>query len=121
VCGESLYEEYVGHCNKCHNSLCTHCLVNKDINVLYAHKYGYKFNSNDPELMRKYENEGYTLYKPDGESYYKDGDIIDDSGIDSKYCPFCSGEKIDNDALLKHIIKKYNIDIQNEWKEIKKK
>jgi hypothetical protein len=53
VCGESRYEEYVGNCNKCGNSLCTNCLVNKDFDDRYAHRYGYKFDSLNPELMKK--------------------------------------------------------------------
>jgi hypothetical protein len=120
VCGESRYEEYVGNCNKCGNSLCTSCLINKDFNDRYAHHYGYKFDSLNPELMKKYQDEGYCLYDSDGTPYYEDGEIISDSGIDSKYCPFCSGEKIDEALLFKHIVKKYNIDINKEWREVKK-
>jgi len=121
VCGESHYEEFVGNCNKCGTSLCTSCLINNDVNEKYAHRYGYKFNSENTELMKKYEDIGYELYKKDGTPYYKNGDIISDSGIDSKYCPFCSGQEIDKEKVLEYILEKYELDIDKIWKEIKEK
>lgn len=119
-CGESCYEEYVGNCNECGSSLCTSCLINNDVKSRYAHHYGYKFDSSNPELMKKYQDEGFCLFKDDGTAYYEEEQIIDDSGIDSKYCPFCNGEKINKESLFDYIIKKYNIDEKKEWKEFKK-
>lgn len=118
-CKESVYEEYVERCNKCGSSLCTSCLVNNDIKSKYAHSYGYVFDPSNPDLMLKYVQEGFSLYNDSGDQYYEDGDIIDDSGIDSKYCPFCSGEEINKELLFDHIIEKYKIDIKEEWKILK--
>ena len=112
-CGESRYEEYVGSCNKCGESICTSCLINNDVNSKYAYDYGYKFDSSNPELMKRYEEEGFDM------SGYEDGDIIDDSGIDGKYCPFCSVDSINESELFNYIIKKYNLNKKKEWKEYK--
>lgn len=120
-CGESRYEEYVGVCFSCDASLCTSCLVNDDVNDNFAYSYGYKFDSQNPELMKKYEGEGFSLYDEDGEPYYKDGDIIDDSNIQEKYCPYCSGDVINESAFLAYIIKKFNINEELEKTLFKKK
>lgn len=103
ACGESCYEEYVGHCSKCGHNLCTDCLVNKDIESDYANDYNVRCNGT-PEQQEEY---GFD------EGDYKIDEIIDDSGIDSKYCPFCNGTKVNNDDLLDYIVKKYKIDIES--------
>jgi len=118
-CKRSVYEEYVGECNKCHSSLCTDCLVNNDVKYEYAHKYGYRFDSGNPELMSQYEKEGFSLYRQDGSPRYDDGDVIDDSMIDSKYCPFCSGESINKELLFDFIVTKFKVDVNKEWKLFK--
>lgn len=120
-CGESLYEEYVGHCIKCDSSLCTSCLINDDIKDRFAYKYGYVYDSNNPELMEQYKEAGFYLTKENGDPYYEDGDIIDDSGIAEKYCPFCSGNSINDDELLSYLLTKFNLDKEKEWKEYKSK
>jgi hypothetical protein len=119
-CNNSKYEEYVGHCNNCWSNICTSCLVNNDIKSNYAHSYGYQFDSNNPKLMSLYEAEGFNLYDEENNPIYEDGEIIDDSNIDSKYCPFCSGEAINKENLLEYILKKYNLDEKKEWDECKK-
>jgi hypothetical protein len=120
-CNDSHYEEYVGSCNKCGNSLCTNCLVNNDVNSRYAYEYGYKFDSTNDELIKRLIDEGYHIKNEDGSFSYEDGDIVDDSSIQSKYCPFCSGNNIDRDVVLEYLIKEYGLDIKNVWEEIKNK
>lgn len=120
-CGESRYEEYIGSCNKCGENIGTCCVVNDDVKSKYAHNYGYKFDSSNSELMDRYEKEGFSLYDKDGAGNYEEGDIIDDSGIDSKYCPFCSGETINKESLFDFIVEKFKIDAQKEWKLFKNK
>ena len=95
-CGESRYEEYVGYCEKCGNSLCTYCLVNDDLNSNYAYDYQVKFDGTK-EQMKEY---GFD------ESYgYKIGDSLDDAGIDSRYCPFCNGNEVSDNDLLYYALK----------------
>lgn len=98
-CEESRYEEYVGSCNKCGHSLCTACLVNNDVDSNYAYNYGVKCNGTE-EQAKEY---GFEV------DDYEVGEIIEDTGIDSKYCPFCSGDEVHNDDLLEFAIKKLNI------------
>lgn len=52
-CEESRYEEYIDHCNKCGNYICTACVINDDLDSKYAYHYGYKFDSKNLELMKK--------------------------------------------------------------------
>lgn len=120
-CDESLYEEYVGSCTKCGNSLCTSCLINNDVNSRYAHHYGYKFDSINELLLKQLEAEGFHFKDKNGNFTYEDGEIVDDSGIQAKYCPFCSGDIIDKDKVLDYLITKYKLDIKKVWKEIKDK
>lgn len=120
-CGESRYEEYVGSCNKCGASIGTCCVVNDDVKSKYAYSYGYRFDPDNIELMNQYKREGFELYGDEGDPYYEDGDVIDDSGIDSKYCPFCSGESINKELLFDFIVSKFKIDINKEWKLFKTK
>jgi hypothetical protein len=96
-CGESLYDEFVGTCGGecgtkgCYQSLCTHCLVNDEkIDSSYAYEYGTRFDGT-PEQIKELGLEGYS---------YKIGDLIDDTGIDPKYCPYCSGEEVHGDEIL---------------------
>nr|WP_156736313.1 hypothetical protein [Mycobacterium sp. E3298] len=50
--------------------------------------------------------------KEDSEYGYEIGDIIDDTGIASKYCPFCNGIEVSDDDLLNYLLKKYDINKQ---------
>lgn len=119
-CEESRYEEYVGWCQGCSKGLCTACVVNDDVKSDYAYQYGYKFDSGNPELMKKYEAEGYSLYRENGESYYEDGDVLDDSSISSNYCPFCTGVEVNRDEVLDYLLSKYDLKIEDVWKELRK-
>lgn len=115
VCGESKYEEYVGDCQGCGQSLCTSCLVNSNLGSRYASSYGYTFDEEDPDLMAQYEEEGFDL------TGYEDGDTIDDSSIAKCFCPYCSGDVVNDQEVFAYIVKKYNIDVSTEWKELKSK
>lgn len=89
-CGESVYSEYQGHCNKCHKGLCTNCLVNDTIKSRYTYDYSVLYDGSEEQIKKFRIKEGE----------YKLGDKIDDSGIDSKYCPFCSGNAYTDSDLL---------------------
>lgn len=120
-CDESQYEEYVGWCQGCSKGLCTSCLTNNDIGSNYAWEYGLKFDSTKPELMKEYKEKGFELYKEDGSPYYEDGETIDDSSIAPKYCPFCEGIQINRDEVLDYLLFKYNVEIEDVWKELQEK
>ena len=74
-CGESVYEEYVGHCDKCGHSLCTECLVNDDIESPYAYDYHVKCDGTKEQADR------YGFEVGD----IKVGEVIYNVGIDPKY------------------------------------
>lgn len=117
-CRESVYEEYVGHCSECGHSLCTDCLINNNIKSNYACDYKVKFDGTK-EQKEKY---GIESIEEDPKYGYKIGEAIDDVGIDSKYCPFCSGEEIHNDDLLNFALIKLKIskdELINEYKNRK--
>jgi hypothetical protein len=107
-CGESIYEEYIGTCNKCGHRLCTDCLVNDDIRSSYAYDYGVKYDGTEEQRKE---------FGIDNPSDYKIGDIIDAAGINSKYCPYCNGKKIADSDLLEYLIKKYNLNKDDLKKE----
>lgn len=94
-CGDSRYEEFVAECPECGHSLCTSCVVNDDIDSKYAYDYGVKFDGT-PEQKENYGVKSKEEY----EYGYEVGDIIDDTGIAPKYCPFCNGDEVNNDDLL---------------------
>ena len=119
-CGDSVYEEFIASCIKCNNRLCTNCLINKDGKTSrYYYQYGYIFDPNNEELIKELVNEGFELKDNNGDDYYKEGDLIDDSAIIPKHCPYCSGSSPDRERVLKHLLDKYNLDINTVWKEIR--
>lgn len=109
-CEDSIYKEYVGHCADCGHSICTNCLVNDDVNSRYEYDYRVKCDGTEEQA----EEYGFEL------SDYKIGKVIEDSGIDPKYCPFCNGKKVHNDDLLEFILKKYKLNKDEEIKAYKK-
>lgn len=122
VCHDSVYEEYAGSCTNCGNRICTSCVIDDDnIDSRYAHHYGYRFDSQQPELMKEYELEGFYLYDENGEPEYADGDLIDESSIAPTYCPFCEGVEVDRDEVLNHLLAKYSLDLKEVWDEIRNK
>jgi hypothetical protein len=100
-CGESKYEEYVGWCTKCGASLCTSCVVNDDIQSSYASQYGVRFDGSK-EMMDKYD---ITQDEID-EGSFEVGELIDDTSIDPKYCPYCQGDEINESQFLSFLIKR---------------
>lgn len=114
-CKESRYSEYVATCYGCDHRVCTACVVNDDVNSKYAHNYGVKFD-NSPE-----QREEYGVVSKEEDKYgYEIGDVIDDTGIAPKYCPFCNGNKVSNDDLLKYLLKKYDINKEKLKREFLK-
>ena len=98
-CGESRYEEYVASCPCCGHRVCTSCVVNDDINSRYAYDYGVKYDGTKEQI----EEYGITYE-------YELGEIIDDTGIAPKYCPFCNGTKVNDKDLLNFLISNYGFD-----------
>lgn len=111
-CGESRYEEYVAHCSGCGHRICTSCVVNDDVNSRYAHYYGVKFD-NSPE-----QREEFGVKSKEEDQYgYEIGEIIDDTGIAEKYCPFCNGNKVSNDDLLEYLLERYGLSKEEAKKD----
>ena len=61
-----------------------------DIDSKYAHDYDVKCDGTKEQA----DEHGFDV------GDYEVGDVIDDSGIDSKHCPFCSGNKVHDEDLL---------------------
>lgn len=107
-CGESRYEECVDSCSQCEHSLCTRCLVNKDSNSVYTYDYEVKFDGTET-MAKEY---GFDI------DDYEVGDVVDDVGIDKKYCPFCNGNRVHNDELLEFalsLLDKTKDELKNEY------
>lgn len=101
-CGEALYEEYVGHCAKCEKNLCTDCLVNnEDIESDGNYVSPYCIYSITEEqkqnLIEKYGEKEVDRW-------------INWGGINPEYCPYCSGEVVDDYDLLNFVIIKFGLD-----------
>lgn len=123
-CGESRYDEYVGECRKCDNSVCTDCLINKGGKTdPFAGSYGIEFDPGKMDEMNKLQNEGGGIFKEDGSPYYSDGEIIEETSIDHKYCPYCSGNEIDDAEMLEYFLKEYKHQYgftkEEVWAEVK--
>ncbi|MFS0657519.1 hypothetical protein AB1L07_02675 [Niallia alba] len=114
-CEESRYEEYVDSCSKCGHRLCTYCLENDDIHSNYAHHYNVKF---DGSVKQKEE---FGVESKENSKYgYEVGEIIDDSGIDSKYCPYCNKTHVSKEDVFNYLLSKLNInyeDLEREYLE----
>lgn len=100
-CGESRYEEYVGDCTCCGASICTACVVNDDVNSDYAYEYGVVFDGSK-EMMDEYDITQDEIDK----GYYKIDEIIDDTAIAPKYCPYCEGSEINEGKFMSFLIEK---------------
>lgn len=44
--------------------------------------------------------------------------ISSDGGLDPKYCPFCSGDKISHKQIVRYLLDKYNLSEEEVIKEI---
>lgn len=73
--------------------------MNNDIDSEYSYDYGVKFDGSKEQMEEYGFDESYD---------YEIGDIIDDAGIDSKYCPICNGLKVHDDELLEFAIRRLN-------------
>lgn len=107
-CGDSRYEEYVDHCGSCGHALGTCCVVNDYIGSSYAYDYGVRYDGSKEQIEE---------YGIDPEDYEID-DIVEDSGIDSKFCPFCSGNVVAKEDLFDYLLKKYGLvyeDVKAEY------
>lgn len=100
-CGESRYSEFVGNCTGCGSSLCTNCLTNDDINSKYASHYGVVFDGSQ-EMIDEYDITQDEIDK----GYVEVDEVIDDTSIAPKYCPFCQGEEIIEAEFTSFLIKK---------------
>lgn len=100
-CGESRYEEFVGNCTSCGESLCTSCLTNDDVNSNYAHSYGVVFDGSK-EMIDEYDITQEEIEK----GWVEVDEIIDDTSIAPKYCPYCQGEEINESEFTDFLIKR---------------
>ena len=118
-CDESLYSEYVASCSNCGKNICSDCLINvpselkKEYGV-YAYNYGIRYDGTEEQkkkwgLSDKY---AYEIYA------YEIGELIDDTGVDSKYCPFCSGEEVHDSELLELALQKLHLTKEHMKQEI---
>jgi hypothetical protein len=96
-CSESRYSEYISNCGECQKRLCTWCLINNDITSRYAYDYEVKYDGTDE--MREH-------YDIDDSWEIEIGEVVDDSGIDPKYCPFCEGEEVSREDVFHWLMKK---------------
>lgn len=111
-CGDSRYEEFVAECSGCGHNIGTCCVVNNDINSKYAFDYGVKVDG----TLKQQEEYGFN------EDDYEVGDIIDDTGVAPKYCPFCNGNEVHDEDLLRYALKSMGItkdDLIAKYKESK--
>ena len=112
-CKESKYSEYVKECECCRNNLCTHCLVNKEFNSSYAYDYCIIYDGSEEQKKEygigdDYEEKGYVTI----------GEVIVDTGIDPKYCPFCEGKAFDEKDFLQWLISytdRSRVELMNEY------
>lgn len=111
-CGESRYEEYVGDCVGCGKSIGTCCVVNDDIESEYAYQYGERYDGSaeqkaEYDIGDDWEEKGWVTV----------GEVIDDSAIQPKYCPFCSGEEIAKEDVFDYLLKKLGINYKDAERE----
>jgi len=69
--------------------------------------------------MKQYEKEGYRIYNEDGSHIYEQDDILDDSNIDSKYCPFCNKEAVSSEMIIDYMLDKHKTTREIIEEEIK--
>ncbi|KQL18813.1 hypothetical protein [Cytobacillus solani] len=114
-CGESRYEEYVGSCTTCGKTLGTCCVVNDDIGSDYAYEYGVIYDGSEAQkneygIEEDWEEKGWVTI----------GEVIDDTSIQPKYCPFCTGEEIAQEDILAYLLKqigKTHTEVEREYRD----
>ena len=123
-CEESVYEEFVDRCTNCGSRLCTDCLVNKDVDYKgkpsrFAYHYGLRFDSNNEELVKEWLEEGYVTKDEEGNYDMEEGELLQDSAIDPKYCPYCQGSEVNKDEVLNFLLRKFGLGLDQVWEMIK--
>jgi hypothetical protein len=113
-CNESVYSEFVTHCSGCGKGICTHCLINVPDDIgedygRYAHNYGVRYDGTEEQKE---------LFSWISSGNYEIGELIDDAGIDFKYCPFCSGEEVHDSDILNLALEKLNLTTEDLKQEI---
>lgn len=114
-CGESIYEEYVGACTECSKYLCTECLVNDDVHSDYASDYGVIYDGSIQQkekygIQDDWEEKGWVTID----------EVIDDTSISPKYCPYCQGYQLDKEKFynwLLNKLEKSEEDLINEYEK----
>lgn len=111
-CGESRYEEYVGNCVSCGKRIGTCCVVNDDIESEYAYRYGEIYNGSaeqkaEYDIGDDWEDKGWVTV----------GEVIDDTAIQPKYCPFCQSEKVAKEDVFDYLITKNGWDYEDLKRE----
>jgi len=92
-CKESIYEEDIGNCAKCGESVCTECAL--DLNVELYQTCLEQHDKEDDEYKELLEE-----MKPYGitEDNYCDG-------FSPKHCPFCNKKSIGDKQLIEYLLK----------------
>lgn len=109
-CGEALYEEFVSNCAKCEVNLCIDCLVDTD-GIEEDGSYTYPFSVS---VALENENTKQRLVEKYGEESVKRWESW--GGINPEYCPYCSGNKVDDSDLLDYLLSKLNL-VKEELKD----
>lgn len=115
-CNESKYEEYVGWCTDCGKSICASCVTNDDVDSSYASYYGVVYNGSEEQKLEygiedDWEEKGWITV----------GELIDDTSIAPKYCPYCQGEKFNEDKFAQWLYQKLGKsreELIEEYKEV---
>ena len=100
-CNESKYEEYVGWCTECGKGICTSCVTNDDVDSPYASCYGEVYDGSNEQKERL-----GIIEEEIEKGYFELGEVIDDTSIAPKYCPYCQGEKFNEDKFVQWLYQK---------------
>jgi hypothetical protein len=91
-------------------------VTNDDVNSQYAHSYGAVFDGSE-EMIKEYNITEEELEK----GYIKVGELIDDTAIMPKYCPYCQGVEINEQQFVEFLIEKLGTSREALEKEFLKK
>lgn len=106
-CNRGVNSEFTDRCSKCEQEICVYCLVKKGRkNSDLPSDFGLKFDGSKEQK----EQYGIETKQEDPQWGMDVGDVIDDVGYDPKYCPFCTGKKVNDTQLLNFILELYEFD-----------